>query len=208
MFEAFDHCKFRNIVPMCTPWDFESLQRLQEYGMETYKVASADLTNHDLLRAMAETHKVIICSTGMSMEQEIIQAVDVLREQRAPYILMHCNSTYPAPFKDVNLRYLHRLKEIGRCVVGYSGHERGHSVVLAAVASGARVIEKHFTVDKTMEGNDHKVSLLPAEMTEMVKSIRQVEAALGSAAERKITWRRALSLIATSRPANSLPPRW
>jgi sialic acid synthase SpsE/sugar phosphate isomerase/epimerase len=187
MFEAFDHCKSRNIVPMCTPWDFESLERLQEYGMEAYKVASADLTNHDLLKAMAETHKVMICSTGMSMEQEIIQAVDVLREQRARYVLMHCNSTYPAPFKDVNLRYLHRLKEIGRCVVGYSGHERGYSVVLAAVASGARVIEKHFTVDKTMEGNDHKVSLLPVEMTEMVKSIRQVEAALGSAGERKMT---------------------
>ena len=187
MFEAFDHCKSRNIVPMCTPWDFESLARLQEYGMEAYKVASADLTNHDLLKAMAETHKVLICSTGMSIEQEIIQAVDVLREQRAPYVLMHCNSTYPAPFKDINLRYLHRLKEIGRCVVGYSGHERGHSIVLAAVASGARVIEKHFTVDKTMEGNDHKVSLLPGEMTEMVKSIRQVEAALGSAAERKMT---------------------
>ncbi|MBA2271750.1 MAG: N-acetylneuraminate synthase family protein [Chthoniobacterales bacterium] len=187
MFEAFDHCKARGVVPMCTPWDFESLDRLQEYGMQAYKVASADLTNHDLLRAMAETKKVMICSTGMSMEQEIIEAVDLLRETRATYVLMHCNSTYPAPFKDVHLRYLHRLKEIGRCVVGYSGHERGQSVVLAAVASGARVIEKHFTIDKEMEGNDHKVSLLPDELTEMVKSIRQVEAALGSAGERKMT---------------------
>lgn len=187
MFEAFDHCKARKIVPMCTPWDLESLVRLEAYGMEAYKVASADLTNHDLLIALAKTGKPLICSTGMSQETEIIEAVNLLKERRAGYVLLHCNSTYPAPFKDVHLRYLDRLKEIGRCPVGYSGHERGYGVVLAAIALGAKVIEKHFTTDKNMEGNDHKVSLLPDEFAAMVQSIRQVETAMGDAGERKFS---------------------
>ena len=123
----------------------------------------------------------------MSQEPEIIQAVNLLKEHRASYVLLHCNSTYPAPFKDVHLRYLERLKEIGRCPVGYSGHERGFGVVLAAVGRGAKVIEKHFTVDKNMEGNDHKVSLLPEEFAAMVQGIRQVEAAMGDAGERKFS---------------------
>ncbi|MDQ6624160.1 MAG: N-acetylneuraminate synthase family protein [Verrucomicrobiota bacterium] len=187
MFAAFDHCKERKIVPMCTPWDLESLARLEEYGIEAYKLASADLTNHDLLVAVAQTGKPLICSTGMSQEPEIIQAVELLKEHRASYVLLHCNSTYPAPFKDVHLRYLDRLKEIGRCPVGYSGHERGYGIVLAAVARGARVIEKHFTLDKSMEGNDHKVSLLPEEFAAMVQGIRQVEAAMGDAGERRFS---------------------
>jgi sialic acid synthase SpsE/sugar phosphate isomerase/epimerase len=186
MFEAFDHCKARKLVPMCTPWDLASLKRLESYGMEAYKVASADLTNHELLIALAQTGKPLICSTGMSQEAEIIQAVDLLKIYRGSYVLLHCNSTYPAPFKDVHLRYIDRLKEVGRCLVGYSGHERGFSVVLAAIARGAKVIEKHFTVDKNMEGNDHKVSLLPDEFAAMVQGIRQVEAAMGDAGERKL----------------------
>jgi N-acetylneuraminate synthase len=187
MFEAFDHCKKRGIIPLCTPWDVESLAALEQYGMDAYKVASADLTNHDLLTAMAKTGKALICSTGMSMEAEIIEAVDLLRTHAARFVLLHCNSTYPAPFKDVNLRYMERLKEIGNCPVGYSGHERGWSVVLAAVGMGAKVIEKHFTLDREMEGSDHKISLLPDEFRQMVEGIRQVEAATGSAAERKMT---------------------
>lgn len=187
MFAAFDHCRARHVVPLCTPWDEESLASLESYGMEAYKVASADLTNHDLLVALAKTGKPLLCSTGMSQESEIIQAVDVLKEYRASYVLLHCNSTYPAPFKDVNLRYLARLKEIGRCLVGYSGHERGYSIALAAVAQGAKVIEKHFTVDKEMEGNDHKVSLLPEEFAAMVQAARQIELALGDSGERKVS---------------------
>lgn len=187
MFAAFNYCEGRNIIPLCTPWDLESLFLLEEYGMQAYKVASADLNNHDLLVALAKTGKPLICSTGMSTEQEIIEATALLKRLGAMYVLLHCNSTYPAPFKDVNLAYLDRLREISECPVGYSGHERGINVALAAVAKGAKVIEKHFTLDKSMEGNDHKVSLLPEEFTAMVQGIRQVEQALGTASERRLS---------------------
>jgi N-acetylneuraminate synthase len=156
--------------------------------MSAYKLASADLTNHDLILKMCVTTKPMICSTGMSQESEIIETVRLLKKQGASFALLHCNSTYPAPFKDVNLNYLTHLKEIGQnCEVGYSGHERGFSVPIAAVAKGARIIEKHFTLDRSLEGNDHRVSLLPDEFKEMVKSIREVELSLGSLDVRKIT---------------------
>ncbi|GAB1545560.1 N-acetylneuraminate synthase family protein [Scytonema sp. NUACC21] len=187
MLAAFDYCKERDILPLCTPWDLESLALLEEYGIQAYKVASADLTNHDLLTALAKTGKPLICSTGMSTEAEIIEVAHLLQRLGAMYVLLHCNSTYPAPFKDVNLNYLDRLKEIGDCPVGYSGHERDIHVAIAAVAKGAKVIEKHFTLDKSMEGNDHKVSLLPQEFQAMVRGIRQIEEALGTATERRLS---------------------
>lgn len=187
MFAAFDYCRERDIIPMCTPWDLQSLSLLEEYGMQAYKVASADLTNHNLLTALAKTGKPLICSTGMSTEAEIRESVTLLKSLGTMYVLLHCNSTYPAPFKDVNLAYLDRLKEIAESPVGYSGHERGINVAVAAVAKGAKVIEKHLTLDKSMEGNDHKVSLLPEELKAMVTGIRQVEAALGTATERRLS---------------------
>ena len=187
MFEAFDYCKEKGITPLCTPWDHESVVILEEYGMEAYKVASADLTNHDLLKALINTNKPIIISTGMSREEEIIESADLLNYHGLSFVALHCNSTYPAPFKDVNLKYLDRLKEITNGIVGYSGHERGYHVAVAAVARGAKVIEKHFTLDKNMEGNDHKVSLLPSEFSDMVTAIREVEESLGTNEERLLS---------------------
>ena len=187
MFQIFDYCKSKGVQPLCTPFDQISLERLETYGMPAYKLASADLTNHDLLRAMAATGKPLICSTGMSTESEILKAVEILKNNGAQFVLMLCNSTYPAPFKDIHLNYLERLKEIGECFVGYSGHERGISVPIAAVSCGAKIIEKHFTLDCNLEGNDHKVSLLPGELQDMISGIREVEQALGSKGERKIT---------------------
>ena len=187
MFTAFDYCKERSILPLCTPWDENSLSLLESYGMPAYKVASADFTNHDFLKVLAKTGKPLICSTGMSTENEIIETVNLLQSLGAIYVLLHCNSTYPAPFKDINLAYLDRLKELGDCPVGYSGHERDINIAIASVARGAKVIEKHFTLDKTMEGNDHKVSLLPQEFQAMVEGIRQVEAALGNASDRRLS---------------------
>jgi N-acetylneuraminate synthase len=178
-FALFDHCRDKGLVPMCTPYDQASLDKLKQYGMPAYKIASADLTNDDLLQALAETGRPLICSTGMSREQEIVHAVNLLRSRGAGFVLLHCNSTYPTPFKDVQLRYMDRLKEIGDCPVGYSGHERGIAVPLAAVGLGARVVEKHITLDRTMEGRDHRVSLLPQEFADMVRGIRDVEEALG-----------------------------
>lgn len=187
MFAAFDHCQNNKILPLCTPWDVESLQRLEEYGMTAYKVASADLTNEDLLIAMATTGKPLICSTGMSSETEILNAVKILKQHNAPFALLHCNSTYPAPFKDINLNYLDRLRQIADCIIGYSGHERGIAVAIGAVAKGAKVIEKHFTQDRNLEGNDHRVSLLPGEFKAMVQGIREVEQSFGSGEARRVT---------------------
>lgn len=187
LFRAFDRCKAKGLIPLCTPWDLASVEALERYGIPAYKAASADLTNHELLAAIAGTGRPLLLSTGMSLETEIIEAVEVLRQHGAQYALLHCNSTYPAPFKDINLAYMDRLKSIGECLVGYSGHERGYAVAVAAVALGAKIVEKHFTLDKSLEGNDHKVSLLPDEFRAMVEAIGQVEESMGSADARGMT---------------------
>ncbi|MDA3791068.1 MAG: N-acetylneuraminate synthase family protein [Desulfobacula sp.] len=187
LFEAFDYCKEKGIIPLCTPWDKDSLAKLEAYGLQAYKLASADFTNYELMSALVKTRKPIICSTGMSSEREIIDGINKLKGFGSPFILLHCNSTYPAPFKDINLKYMMHLQKQSECLVGYSGHERDINVAIAAVSLGAKVIEKHFTLDQNMEGNDHKVSLLPDEFTKMVVAIRQVEEALGTVVERKIT---------------------
>jgi sialic acid synthase SpsE/sugar phosphate isomerase/epimerase len=193
---VFDHCRDVGITPLCTPWDERSVDALEDLGMEGYKLASADLTNHGLIRHIGATRKPLIASTGMSAESEIREAVDVLRHAGSPYVLLHCNSTYPAPFKDVNLRYIERLRQIGGgCPVGYSGHERGWSVAVAAVALGAQVIEKHLTSDRDQEGVDHKVSLLPGELAAMVTAIREVEEARGEGGERRPTQGEAMNRV-------------
>ncbi|MBX0301328.1 N-acetylneuraminate synthase family protein [Cryobacterium sp. 1639] len=187
LFRVFDHAQERGIPVMCTPWDAPSVQALVDYGIPALKIASADLTNHELLRDAGSRHLPLVLSTGMSRETEILETTALLRSLGTGYALLHCQSTYPAPFKDVNLAYLDRLAEIGECVVGYSGHERGWHVPIAAVARGARIIEKHFTIDRTMEGNDHTVSLLPDEFQAMVRQIRDVESAMGDASPRVVS---------------------
>jgi len=175
------------ITALCTAWDMRSMERLDQFGVSGFKVASADLTNHGLLSAIGRTGRPMIVSTGMSSESEILDAIEVLRSTGSSFGLLHCNSTYPAPYRDLNLSYLRRLSELGGCPVGYSGHERGHHVAVAAVAMGAELIEKHLTLDRSMEGNDHKVSLLPEEFEEMVRQIRDVEASLGTDADRRVS---------------------
>lgn len=187
MFRAFDYCHKKGITPLCTPWDVPSLEWLESYGMSGYKSASADFTNPDFLIRLASTGKPMICSTGMSTEAEIRESVRLLRTVGAQYALLHCNSTYPAPFKDLNLHYMTNLRQLGDCPVGYSSHDRGINIAMAAVALGANIIEKHFTLDRSMEGNDHRVSLLPQEFSEMVVGIRQVEQALGGMGARRIS---------------------
>ncbi|WP_341920906.1 N-acetylneuraminate synthase family protein [Hydrocarboniphaga effusa] len=187
LFRCFDHSRKRGLVPLCTPWDESSMEKLDRYGLPAFKVASADFTNHGFLKSLGSLGKPLICSTGMTTEQEIRQSADLLQRCGAPYVLLHCNSTYPAPFRDVNLSYLRRLEQIGQCTVGYSGHERDIFVSIAAVSLGARVIEKHLTFDRGMEGNDHRISLLPDEFARMVEGIRQVEDAVGSDAPRRIS---------------------
>ena len=187
LFRCFDHAASIGLVPLCTPWDETSLVKLNRWGMEGFKVASADFTNHSLLSQLAATGKPLICSTGMASELEIRSGIRHLQREGAQFILLHCNSTYPTPFKDVNLRYLERLRHLAEAPVGYSGHERGIEVPIAAAALGAVVIEKHITLDRGMEGNDHKVSLLPDEFHQMILGIRRVEESMGHGGERSIS---------------------
>ncbi len=187
LFRAFDYCRTKGVVPLCTPWDHASLEKLERYGLGAYKIASADFTNYDLIDAVAATGRPLLCSTGMSTEAEIRDGVKHLRSIGTSFVLLHCNSTYPAPFKDINLNYISHLKKISGAPVGYSGHERDVHVAIAAVSLGAKVIEKHFTLDKSMEGNDHKVSLLPDEFARMVTGIRQVEESMGAAEDRRMS---------------------
>jgi sialic acid synthase SpsE/sugar phosphate isomerase/epimerase len=187
MRKVFDYCHSRDITPLCTPWDNSSVEKLLEYGIAAFKSASADFTNHDFLSKLASTGLPLICSTGMSTESEIRESTAILSNSGARFALLHCNSTYPAPFKDINLQYMQVLRQIGNCPVGYSSHDRGENIAVAAVTLGANIIEKHFTLDRDMEGNDHRVSLLPAEFTSMVRGIRQVEQALGGTSPRIIS---------------------
>jgi N-acetylneuraminate synthase len=187
LIEVFDYCYEIGIPPMCTPWDAGSLDVLESYGMIGYKVASADFTNFPLLEKLIDTNKTLIISTGMSTEAEVAETTRFLKRRSAKFVLLHCNSTYPTPFKDVNLSYLSTLKTKYSDFVGYSGHERGIEIPIAAVAMGAKVVEKHFTIDQGLEGNDHKVSLLPDQFLAMVKAIRNVEESLGKSDARVIS---------------------
>ena len=195
LFHLFDHARDRGIEVMCTPWDLPSVQALVDYGIPAFKIASADLTNHELLREAGRHGRPLILSTGMSREEEIRESAALVHSLGVPFAMLHCQSTYPAPFKDVNLAYMDRLAEIAQAPVGYSGHERGIHVPVAAVARGARIVEKHLTVDRSLEGNDHKVSLLPDELAQMVQQIREVEESLGTSAERVVSTGEAMNRI-------------
>ena len=180
------YCKDMNILYMCTPWDIKSIKILESLDVPAYKVASADLTNIPLITKLVETGKPLILSTGMSTKDEVQITVDFLNENNSDFILLHCNSTYPAPVYDINLNWMNKLKEI-HPYVGYSGHERGTSVSLAAVGLGAKVVERHFTFDRNAEGPDHAASLEPEEFLSMTKGIREIEQALGDGKKRVVS---------------------
>ncbi len=173
------HCAERGLVYLCTPWDSHSLARLEDIGVTAYKVASADLTNLPLIAALAATGKPLILSTGMSETAEIEATRAFLAERGADFALLHCNSTYPAAFANINLHFLRHLRQM-HPVVGYSGHERGTAVTLAAVALGAQIVERHFTLDRGMEGPDHAASLEVDDFKSLVEGIRQIEQAMGA----------------------------
>lgn len=180
------HCAQRGILYLCTPWDARSVDILQGFRVPAYKVASADLTNLPLLDKLASIGKPLILSTGMSRPEEVRITVDFLNRRDAAFVLLHCNSTYPAPLHDINLKWMHQLREL-HPLVGYSGHERGINVSLAAVALGACVIERHFTLDRAMEGPDHAASLTHAEFKRMIDGVREIEEALGEGKKRQLS---------------------
>jgi N-acetylneuraminate synthase len=170
----------RGLMFLCTPWDKRSVDVLTDLGVPAFKIASADLTNLDLLEHVAKKRRPMLVSTGMSTMREIELTVEFLRRSGADFALLHCNSSYPAAFKDVNLRHMDTLKRRFQCPVGYSGHELGIAVSAAAVAIGASIVERHFTLDRTMRGPDHAMSLEPTGLKKLVRDIRHIEEAMGS----------------------------
>lgn len=177
------HCRERHIGFMSTPFDLTSIEFLASLGMDYWKIPSGEITDLPYLRAIAAHPGKVIMSTGMSSVAEVeaaLRALEAAGKSRRDIILLHCTTQYPAPLESVNLRAMDTLATLGCAAVGYSDHTRGITVPIAAAARGARVIEKHFTLSRGMEGPDHKASLEPSELADMVKAIRDVETALGS----------------------------
>lgn len=176
-------CDKEGVKFMSTPFDLVSIDCLADLDMDFWKIPSGEITNLPYLRKIARKGGRVIMSTGMSTLPEVEAAVEVLEENGIPrkdIILLHCTTQYPTPADDVNLRAMDALRTLGCGGVGYSDHTVGIEIPIAAAAMGACVIEKHFTLDKTLAGPDHRASLDPSELAAMVKAVRKVEAALGS----------------------------
>lgn len=179
-------CKKEGIGFISTPFDLESIAFLEKLDMDFWKLPSGEITNLPYLEAIGKTGRNVVMSTGMAEMPEIRAAIDVLEQSGCGSItVLHCNTEYPTPFCDVNLLAMNQMREVLKKPIGYSDHTVGIEIPIAAVALGAAVIEKHFTLDKTMEGPDHKASLEPQELKAMVDAIRNVEKGLGIAEKRR-----------------------
>lgn len=177
------YCKSKNIMFLSTPFDHDSIELLNDLGLKIFKIPSGEITNLPYLRHIGKLNKKVILSTGMADIGEIEDALDVLINagtKKENIIVLHANTMYPTPMEDVNLKAMQTIGNTFDVAYGYSDHTLGIEVDIAAVAMGASCIEKHFTLDKTMQGPDHKASLEPDELKAMVKAIRNIELALGS----------------------------
>lgn len=179
--QLMTYCGQKEIMFLSTPFDIESLHYLNEKNIEIIKIPSGEITNYPFLREIGKTGKKVILSSGMSTLEEVRAAVKLLKESGSKEItVLHCNTEYPTPYTDVNLKAMLTLKKELGVEVGYSDHTQGIEVPIAAAALGATVIEKHFTLDRNMDGPDHKASLEPDELQSMIRAIRNIEAALGN----------------------------
>ena len=181
--ELIKHCTQKSIMFLSTPFDLDSVEMLNSLGLEIFKIPSGEITNLPYLRKIGSLNKKIILSTGMSCMSEIGDALTVLISSgtlKEKITVLHANTQYPTPMEDVNLKAMNSIAKEFDVKVGYSDHTLGIEVDIAAVALGACIVEKHFTLDKTMDGPDHKASLEPDELKAMVKAIRNIEKALGS----------------------------
>ena len=178
--ELMNYCQEKGILFLSSPFDLESIDLLHKLELEIFKIPSGEITNLPYLRKIGKLKKKVILSTGMSTLGDIEQALDILRENGTDDItVLHCNTEYPTPMKDVNLNAMKTIRDAFKVEVGYSDHTLGIEIPIAAVALGATIIEKHFTLDKTMEGPDHRASLEPNELKAMVTAIRNIENAMG-----------------------------
>jgi len=179
--DLINHCKQKNILFLSTPFDLDSIDLLERLNVPLWKIPSGEITNLPYLIKIAQTHKPVILSTGMSTLEEVRTAIAVLRQHGAGEITaLHCNTEYPTPYEDVNLNAMLTMRQELGIEVGYSDHTPGIEVPIAAAALGATVIEKHFTLDRNMEGPDHKASLEPDEFAAMVRAIRNIEKSMGT----------------------------
>lgn len=225
------YCEDKNIFFLSTPFDFESVDLLEGLNIKIYKISSSDLNNIPFLRYIAKLNKPMIVSTGMATLGEVESAVGAIKACGNNNIsLLHCTTNYPTSYEDVNLKAMVTMAEAFKLPVGYSDHTLGIEVPIAAVAMGARIIEKHFTLDKGMEGPDHKASLEPHELKHMINSIRNIEKSMGDGIKRcskseentKIAARKSIvakvdieegqliteDLLTIKRPGNGLKPEY
>lgn len=178
--QLMKYCRQKGIMFLSTPFDIDSMHYLISLGVDIIKLPSGEITNYPLLREAGRTGKRVILSSGMSTLNEVSEAVQILKSNGSSDVtVLHCNTEYPTPYADVNLRAMLTLKEKLNIPTGYSDHTQGIEIPIAAAAMGAVVIEKHFTLDKNMEGPDHKASLEPHELVAMIRAIRNIESALG-----------------------------
>ena len=181
--ELIAYCNTKNIMFLSTPFDLESIELLNDLQLPIFKIPSGEITNLPYLRAIAKLNKKVVLSTGMSSMQEVREAFEVLLNngtEKENITILHANTMYPTPMEDVNLHAMQSIQKELDITVGYSDHTLGIEVPIAAVAMGASIIEKHFTLSRSMEGPDHKASLEPDELKAMVISIRNIEKSLGS----------------------------
>lgn len=185
--ELIHYCRRKGIMFLSTPFDLESIDVLNEFGLDMFKIPSGEITNLPYLKKVGSLKKRVILSTGMAEMKEIkdaLKIVTIAGTLKDRITVLHCTSAYPTPYEDVHLRAMEIIRDELNVDVGYSDHTLGVEVSIAAVARGATVIEKHFTLDRTMEGPDHKASLEPGELKFMVEAIRHVEKALGATIKR------------------------
>lgn len=185
--ELMSYCAERNIKFFSTAFDVEGVNYLNNLGLSFFKIPSGEITNYPYLKAVALCNKPVIMSTGMCLEFEIKEALDVLLKfglKKEAISILHCNTEYPTPMKDVNLKAMLSIQKTFGVPIGYSDHTLGIEVPIAAVAMGATIIEKHFTLDRNLPGPDHLASLEPDELKEMVKAIRNIEAAISGDGEK------------------------
>lgn len=183
--ELLSYCQKVGITFLSTPFDLESIDLLVKLGIDTIKIPSGEITNYPYLKKVGTLKKNVILSTGMSNLEEIREALQILYQNGTTSIkILHCTTEYPAPMDEINLRAMKTIQDEFHIEVGYSDHTCGIEIPIAAVAMGATIIEKHFTLDKNMEGPDHRASLEPNELKSMVKAIRNVEKAMGDGIKR------------------------
>lgn len=174
------YCKEKGMVWFSSAWDLKSQEFLKQYDLKYNKVASAMLTIKPMLEMIAKEHKYTFISTGMCIMEEIEEAVDIFKSEDCPFSLLHCNSSYPSEDEDANLRMIQILKDVFRCDVGFSDHARGLQISLFAVALGAKIIERHITLDRSAYGSDNAASLEKEGLIRLVRDIRIFEKALGN----------------------------